>query len=178
MTTQVDLGIAADGRNVLIVDGAQIDNLPGLRAAAPDLTPAALARAVNHLAVGHGFSVIDDLVAYAQQVRARIEGEAADAAWQEGVFRLRDHGVPDVKALAVPAVSDGRLVYFAADSLIGAPYRVEVDLGGAAPTEDAYAAEPLRPLPPTAATPAADPLFVGATGDVQKYDPDFYAASE
>jgi hypothetical protein len=162
MTTEVSFGYTSDGRNVLYVgeDDVEVADLPGLMAAAPDLPAAALAGAVNHLAVGDDFEVIEDINDYARALRARLEAEPAGQPWQEGVIRLRDHGVPDLTGLAAPAVSGGRLVFFAADSLLGAPYRVEADLSGAVPGVQDYHALPLRPLPATAA-PAPNPLWEG-----------------
>jgi hypothetical protein len=162
--TDISFGITEDGRNVVYAgdEDIEVGDLSGLLAAAPDLSAAELATAVNHLASGNDFAVITDLTVYAQATRARIESEPAGQPWQEGVIRLRDHGVPDIKSLTVPSLSGGRLVFFAADRLLGAPYRVEVSLSGGLPGEADYHALPLRPLPQTAA-PAANPHWVGDT---------------
>lgn len=162
MTTDVSFGITEDGRNVLYVgeDDDEVADLAALVAAAPDLDPEALARAVNHLAVGSEFSVIGDVNAYALSVRSRLESEPAGVPWQEGVIRLRDHGLPDIRSVEAPARTGNALVFFAADRLIGAPYRVEVDLAGALPGEADYQALPLRPLASTAA-PQEDPDWEG-----------------
>lgn len=160
--TDISFGITEDGRNVVYVgdDDIEVGDLSGLLAEARELSAADLATAVNHLAVGNEFSVITDVTAYALAVRARLEAEPAGQPWQEGVIRLRDHGVPDIKSLTVPSLSSDRLVYFAADRLLGAPYRVEVSLADGLPEEADYRALPLRPLPQTAA-PNANPYWVG-----------------
>ncbi len=160
-TLQFDLGIDDDDRRVVLLGDMAIDRLPDLVSAAPGLTPLALARAALHLGAGDAFRLIEDPVAYARQTRARLEAEPAGQPWQDGAFRLRDHGVPDVRQIAAPAVSGGKLVFFAADGFIGAPYRVEADLTADAPDERAYVPLPLRPLPASAAPSAPAPYWAG-----------------
>jgi hypothetical protein len=165
---QVDLGINDAAQSVVIVEGAaQVSDLAELISAAPGLLhPAAaltLARAANHFAQGSDYRVVEDPAAFEAAYRAKVDSEDPNAAWQEGVLRLRDHGMPDFSQIQPPVLQGTILTYFATDSSLGLPYRVVLDLAnpnGKFP----YSAVALIPFPPAAApaAPASNPLFVGS----------------
>lgn len=170
-TPQVVLGLDAQNHSVVIVEGAtEVSSVAGLVAAAPGLlhpdAAAVMARAVAHLAAGTDFRVIEDPAAYEAAYRAQVETEDPDAPWRAGVLRLRDHGMPDFKAITAPAYRGTTLVFFAAADALPLPYRVEIDVGdgGAVIGPDLFRAVALVPFPPSARQPARNPAFVGATG--------------
>jgi hypothetical protein len=168
---QVALGIDDANHSVVIVEGAtEVGSLAALVAAAPGLlhpdAAATMARAVAHFAAGTDYRVIEDPAAYQAAYRAQVGREDPDAPWRAGVYRLRDHGVPDFTDILAPAYQGTRLVFFAESALIPLPYRVEVDVGdaGGALSPDIFRAVSLVPFPPAAKAPAPDPLFVGEVG--------------
>lgn len=168
---QVALGIDEAAKSVVIIEGAkQVSSLEALLAEAPGLLhpegALTMARVVNHLATGNDWRVITDPAAYEAAYRARLDTEDPNAPWQQGVLRLRDHGVPDFAAITAPRMAGTRLIFFAADSALGLPYRIEADMADPAHAADRglYRAVSLTPLPPSTAAPPANPLFVGATG--------------
>ncbi len=168
---QVALGIDEGAKSVVIIEGAtQVSSLGALLTEAPGLLhpdgALTLARVINHLAVRNDWHVIEDPAAYEAGYRAQLGREDPDAPWQEGVLRLRDHGVPDFKGIAAPKMTGTRLTFFAADAAVGLPYRIEVDLSDPARAVDPalYRAVSLIPLPPSTARPPKNPMFVGATG--------------
>jgi hypothetical protein len=168
---QVVLGIDAGNHSVVIVEGAtEVGSLAALVAAAPGLlhpdAAAVMARAVAHFAAGTDYRVIEDPAAYEAAYRAQVADEDPDAPWRAGVYRLRDHGMPDFAGITAPAYQGTRLVFFAQSALIPLPYRVEADVGDAGVTlgPDIFRAVSLVPFPPSAKAPAANPQFVGATG--------------
>ncbi len=151
---QIVAGIGDDGRPVVLVGetGEEAADLAALRAAAPGLVQpagaAALAVAVNHLAQGRDFRVIEDPAAFEAAYRARLAQEDPAQPWRQGVFRLSDYGIPDFAAIAAPALHGQVLVFFAEDARLGVPYRIEVDFAQAAPVvdDDSYRPLPLEPL--------------------------------
>ena len=165
---QVEPGINDAAQSVVIVEGAaQVSDLAELISAAPGLLHPAgaltLARAANHFAQGTDYSVVEDPAAFEAAYRAKVDSEDPNAAWREGVLRLRDHGMPDFSQIQPPALHGTILTYFATDSTFGLPYRVVLDLtnpNGKLP----YSAVALIPFPPAAApaAPASNPLFVGS----------------
>jgi hypothetical protein len=164
---QVDLGINDAAQSVVIVEGAaQVSDLAELISAAPGLLhPAAaltLARAANHFAQGTDYRVVEDPAVFESDYRAKVDSEDPNAAWQEGVLRLRDHGMPDFTQITPPLLEGTILTYFATDSYLGLPYRVVLDLAN--PNgKVVYSAVALIPFPPAApAAPAPNPLFVGS----------------
>lgn len=168
---QVALGIDDASHSVVIVEGTtEVGTLAALVAAAPGLlhpdAAATMARAVAHFAAGTDYRVIEDPAIYEAAYRAQVAGEVPDAPWQAGVYRLRDHGMPDFAGIAVPAYQGTRLVFFAQSALIPLPYRVEVDVGDAGVTlsPDIFRAVSLTPFPPASEAPKPNPQFVGATG--------------
>jgi hypothetical protein len=168
---QVVLGIDDASQSVVIVEGeTEVGTLAALVAAAPGLlhrdAAATMARAVAHLAAGTDYRVIEDTAAYEAAYRAQVAGEDPNAPWRAGVYRLRDHGMPDFAGITAPAYQGTRLVFFAASAPIPLPYRVEIDVGdpGAAVGPDIFRAVSLTPFPPAPTEPPANPAFVGATG--------------
>lgn len=133
---EIILGLEDDGSPVVMVgeEETEVTTIAALLAAAPGLTQppaaAATARAINHLAQNAAFDVIEDPAAYEAQYRARLAQEDHNAPWAEGVMRLCDYGVPDFARIAAPAITDGQLVFFAANVIPGLPYRIAADLTG------------------------------------------------
>ena len=168
---QVVLGIDDASHSVVIVEGTtEVGTLAALVAAAPGLlhpdAAATMARAVAHFAAATDYRVIEDPATYEAAYRAQLGREDPDAPWRAGVYRLRDHGMPDFTGITAPAYHGTRLVFFAQSALIPLPYRVEVDVGDADVTlsPDIFRAVSLTPFPPATSPPAANPQFVGATG--------------
>ena len=168
---QVVLGIDDASHSVVIVEGTtEVGTLAALVAAAPGLlhpdAATMMARAVAHFAAGTDYRVIEDPALYEGTYRAQVATEDPDAPWRAGVYRLRDHGMPDFAGIAAPAYHGTRLVFFAQSALIPLPYRVEVDVGdsGVALGPDIFRAVSLTPFPPAPKAAAPNPQFVGATG--------------
>jgi hypothetical protein len=149
---QVVTGAGDDGRPVVLVEtGGEIADLAGLIAVAGLMQADAaepLAIAVNHLAQGSDFRVIADPAAYEAAYRARLAQEDPAQPWRQGVFRLVDYGVPDFGTIEPPALKAQVLTFFAEHASLGIPYRVEADLGAAAPVvnDDSYRPLPLAPV--------------------------------
>jgi len=152
---QVALGLGDNSEYVVMVgaDESEATDIAGLLALAPGLLqPAAAtdaALAVNHIAQGAAFEVITDPAAFAAVYQARLATEDPTAAWSQHVVRLHDYGVPDFDSIKTPGITGTVLTYFAVDSHLGVPYRVDVDLAapGVAVTDDSYKAMDLTPLP-------------------------------
>ena len=168
---QVVLGIDAASHSVVIIGGeTEVGTLAALVAAAPGLlhpdAATAMARAVAHFAAGSDYRVIDDPAAYEATYRAQVAREDPNAPWREGVYRLRDHGIPDFTDITVPAYQGTKLVFYAWAAPLPLPYRVEIDVGDAATPvgPDMFRAVSLIPFPPANDVPAANPLFVGEVG--------------
>ena len=83
-----------------------------------------LCRALNHLWRGNAYRLIADPEAYRRRYDERIAAEDPDAAWQEGVVRLRDFGICDVSQIAPPGVVGDQLIFYVEDDYLGIPYRV------------------------------------------------------
>lgn len=163
---RIDLGLTDEGKPVVLVgdlgdQAGSMEELLRLPGMATPARAAELALAANHFAHGSEYRVITDPKAFEEAYRARLAREDANAAWQEGVVRLRDFGVPDFGAIHAPRLEGARLVFFAADTYLGVPYRVEAPSLLQAPE---YAPLPLTPLPSAASTPAPpDPPEPGPT---------------
>ena len=74
------------------------------------------------------------------------------------MVRLRDYGVPDFARIEAPKFTDGKLTFYAVDTFLGLPYKVETANLETAPS---YAPLPLSPLPRPprpAAAPDIKPL--------------------
>ncbi|NIZ63046.1 hypothetical protein DL239_18940 [Sedimentitalea sp. CY04] len=148
----IDFVRTAEAEYVVIIDDAQktadltqlLTMVPGL--AQPEAATT-LAKAVNHISQGRGFSVITDPSAFAQAYNAQLAGEDVNTPWQEGVIRLVDFGVPDFDEIQAPSLVNDQLVFFARDGFTGLPYRVETSLGAiASVSEDSYKALDLEPV--------------------------------
>ena len=168
---QVVLGIDDASHSVVIIEGTtEVGTLAALVAAAPGLlhpdAAATMALAVAHFAAGTDYRVIEDPAVYEAAYRAQVAGEDPEAPWRAGVYRLRDHGMPDFAGITAPSYQGTRLLFFAQSALIPLPYRVEVDVGDAAITlsPDIFRAVSLTPFPPASEAPKPNPQFVGATG--------------
>lgn len=162
---RIDLGLTDEGKPVVLLDGSDdqagsmeelLRFLPGL--AAPGRATD-LALAANHFAHGSEYRVITDPPAFEEAYRARLAREDANATWREGVVRLRDYGVPDFADVHAPRLEGGRLVFCAADTYLGVPYRAEASDLLRPPS---YTPLPLTPLPapppPRPARPGPKPL--------------------
>lgn len=160
---RLDLGLTGEGKPVVMLGTTgQATDMAALLRLAPALASPAhaddLARAVNHLAHSGEFRVITDPKVFEEAYRTRLSHEDPNAPWQEGVIRLRDHGIPDFTEISKPRFEGGRLTFFAADMFLGVPYRVELaDLK----STPAYTPLPLTPLAdaPHQASPAEEPAI-------------------
>lgn len=139
--------ISDDGTTGIVVVGDQeFTTMADLVAAYPGVRDDAvqMALAVNGLAQRLAFDVILDPAAFEMAARARIAGENPDAPFRQGTYRLRDFGMPRFAVIHAPTIKDGKIVFYAVQSLTGLPYRVEAGRGGEAPI---YAPAPLDALP-------------------------------
>lgn len=146
------LGIDDDGgKLVLPSDAGQAHDMAELLKMAPDLArhPLPLAQAVNHFAHGGQYRVIDDPSHFEAEYKAKLATEDPTKPWQEGVIRLRDFGVPDFASIKRPTEVGGQLVFYAVDSTLGVPYKVECASLTAKPDYEPVALTPL-PRPPAA----------------------------
>jgi hypothetical protein len=144
----VVLGIDDDGGKLVLPSGAgQAHDMKELLGMAPDLAqhPLPLAQAVNHFAFGSRYHVISDPQKFEADYKAKLASEDPRQPFNERVMRLRDFGVPDFAAIKAPAVSGGHLVFYATESTLGVPYKVECATLTAQPH---YTPVPLTPLPP------------------------------
>ena len=91
--------------------------------------------------------MIEDPAAFRAAYEARLASEDPSRPRDQNLFRLVDYGVPDFDAIAPPTVSDDRLVFHAADDLIGLPYRVEARLDAQGLAEPHFEPMPLTPVP-------------------------------
>ena len=146
------------GKLVLPGDLGQAHNMAELLQMAPHLTehPLPLAQAVNHFAQGGDFQVIADPNAFAEDYKAELAKEDPAAPWREGVIRLRDHGVPDFSQIHPPRLKGGQLEFYAVDTFLGVPYKVECASLTATPD---YHAMPLTALPRPPAPPHPDDVI-------------------
>lgn len=148
----IDLALGAGSEYVVVIDDAQkASDLKQLLSLAPGLMdPEAaliLAQAVNHIAQGHGFSVIDNPDQFAADYQAQLSKEDPKAPWQEGVVRLTDFGVPNFDEITVPTLIGDTLVFFARDEFTGLPYKVTVGLSeGRSVGVDDYKVLDLEPI--------------------------------
>ncbi len=140
------------GKLVLPGNLGQAHNMTELLRMAPHLAdhPLPLAQAANHFAHGGDFRVIADPAAFKRDYEAQLAREDPAAPWQEGVIRLRDHGVPDFGKIQPPHVHGGQLEFYAVDAFLGVPYKVECASLTATPVYHAVAltALPRPPAPP------------------------------
>lgn len=151
---QVTLGLGEGSEYVVLIGEQDLEaaDIAGLFALAPALKQpeAALdaALAINHIAQGVAFEVITDPAAFATHYKAKLASEDPNADWSQDVVRLHDYGIPDFDVIKTPAVSGATLVYYAVDSYLGLPYRVEVNLASPeiAVTDDSYEALDLKPF--------------------------------
>jgi len=138
------------GRPVVYAGGKQYADLAALLKAHPSLaTPSAaaeFAEAANHFAQGQSFSVIRDPAAYEAGYRARIDAEDPSKPWVQGEYRLRNYGQPDFSAIEAPKITDGKVVFFVTDGLVGVPYRIESALDGTPLVDASYVPMPLTPV--------------------------------
>lgn len=167
------LSTADDGSSgIVVAEDNEYTSMAALLAAYPALPehPDQMAQAVNRFARNSGFEVILDPVAYETAARARIAAEDPAAPFVQGVYRLRDFGMPDFPAIHAPALQGGALVFFAEQALTGLPYRVAVGRDGENPV---YEPQPLNPLPDDTAPESDDgpkPVAVADDEDVVPLD--------
>jgi hypothetical protein len=141
------LSTADDGSSgVVVVEGHEFDSVATLLSAYPALSdePDRMALSVNQFARNTGFEVILDPAAYEAGARARIALEDPAAPFIQGVYRLRDFGIPDFTAIHGPRMQGDQLEFFAEQAFTGLPYRVTVARTGEGPV---YEPVPLDPLP-------------------------------
>jgi len=158
---EIELGLAEQDAPVILTgangDLVEARDMSGLLELLPALASpehaADLARAVNHFAHASEYRVIDDPAAFAAAYRTQIASEDPTVEWREGVIRLSDYGVPDFAEIQPPLFRDGRLVFYAVDTFLGLPYRVEATELTAAPD---YEPMELTPLP-TPPAPKSEP---------------------
>lgn len=154
MIPDIELGLGPSNEYVVFVgdEDAEATDVAGLLSLAPGLLqPEAAARtavAVNHIAQGSAFAVIEDPAGFAADYRRKLAAEDPSAPWQEGVVRLGDYGVPEFDEIKPPELDGSKLTFFAVDTFLGLPYRVEIDLSqpARAITDDDYKALDLTPI--------------------------------
>lgn len=194
MTThipEISFGINEASKNVVILgDANQAGSISSLVLLEPGLLrPEAagiLAGAVNHIAKGSDYRVINDVAAYEAEYRETLAKEDPAAPFRAGVLRLRDHGIPDFTKIHPPRIIDDQLVFYVRDVFVGLPYIAMVDLSDIS-DEVHYGAvsltpltreptiEPNRthdvPLPPSNTSLLADPpLVIEDIGDDDEPD--------
>ncbi len=152
------LGLGDGGKPLVMVgDNDEATDMAGLLRLVPALASAAhaleLSRVMNHLVHGNDYDVIEDPQRFAAEYKARVAREDPDADWQEGVIRLRDHGMPDFAAILAPAFAGGRLSFYAVDRFLGLPYRVETAALTATPLYEPVALTPIPRKPRPAGEP-------------------------
>lgn len=86
------------------------------------------AQVINHLSQGRAFSVILDPDGFKSEFITAYEAEDPDAPLVAGQPMLQDFGMPDFAKLALPAVTDGTLVFCTWDKFTRIPYRVTASL--------------------------------------------------
>ena len=151
---QVTLGLGAGSECVVMIgaEDHEATDLARLFTIAPELKQSEAAQdaalAVNHLAQGAAFDVILDPDAFAKGYKAKLAAEDPSADWSQDVVRLHDYGIPDFDMIQPPTTANEHLVYFAVDSYLGVPYRIEVNLGGSdiTVTDDNYKAMELSTI--------------------------------
>lgn len=139
-----------DGDAVVRVDGVDYASREALLAAAPYLRDAAhlglYARAVNHLARGYKYKVIEDPESFRADYEAELAEELAsrdpDAEPVGGVTQLIDFGKPELSLIHAPQIEGDTLVFFARSKTLGIPYRVEAPASG----EPSYQPMDMAPL--------------------------------
>jgi len=159
----VTLGLGADSQYVVMVgeQDQEARDVASLMALAPGLMrPAAAleaARFINHMAQGPAFDLITDPAAYAAAYRARVDAEDPNENWSQNKVRLRDYGMPDFDQIKIPVIAGSVLTYFAADSHMGVPYKVLVDLARPGVKVDADSYDPLDLTPLSGAADVGGP---------------------
>lgn len=105
----------------------------------------AFAKAVNYLACGTAFRVIEAPQDYENNYRCRIATEDPSRPWTEGVMRLCDFGTPEFLAIEPPKIADRKLSFYAEDVITALPYVVHLDFSAesARLTQGDYAPMPL-----------------------------------
>jgi len=173
------LGLGDDGAPLVMVgDTDEATDMAGLLRLVPALASAkhagALARVMNHLAHGNDYDVIEDPKRFAAEYQARVAREDPDADWQEGVIRLRDHGMPDFAAIAAPTFAGGRLTYYAVARFLGLPYQVETTALTAVPAYEPVALTPIPRKPRPAGEPELRvvPSVPPETANVKDFEDD------
>lgn len=125
-----------DGKAVVRVDGAEFETREQLLEAAPFLSDhlGLYARAVNHLARGYKYKVIEDPETFCAAYEAEIAEELAnvdpEAEPVAGVTQLIDFGKPELELIHAPQIDGETLVFFAKSKSLGIPYRVEAPASG------------------------------------------------
>jgi hypothetical protein len=173
----IDLGLTANGDPVVLIGtaGAEARDMATLLRLAPGIALPAhaidAASLVNHLAHGAEYRVIGDPNAYRQAYEARLASEDPNALFQDGVHRLRDFGVPNFADIKPPRFEGSMLVFFAADKLLGVPYRVTAAQVAAAPVYTPLPLTPLEPAPHVAGGPAPRQLTPAEQAERQPINP-------
>lgn len=167
MADSIAYQLARTGPIVVVNDSEQLSSRAALQARAPDVPAADLAQALMTLEDGP-YRLILDPKRFEQDYRKRLASEDPGQPWQQNVFRLRDFGIPDFGLIDSPARNGDALIFHAADTVTGLPYRVTVTLG----TESDPEFEPLPLTPASDASPPVPPEMTrAAVGPVKDEDP-------
>lgn len=167
MADSIAYQLARTGPVVIVNESEQISTRAALQTRAPDVPAADLAQALMTLEDGP-YRLILDPKRFEEDYRKRLGSEDSGQPWQQNVFRLRDFGTPDFGSIAGPARDGDALIFHAADTVTGLPYRVTVTLGTGSEPEF----EPLPLTPVSDASPPVPPeMSRAAIGPVKDEDP-------
>jgi hypothetical protein len=147
------IGFTENDKNqrMLSVGEQQAATAAELVALVPDLArPESLPQycaAVNYLAQGFRYRLIDDPDAYRTRYQRRLQAEDPLAPFQQGVLRLSDFGVCDTSAIQRPSRHNGAVIFYVEDDVLGIPYRVTAPGPEHPEGEAEYEPLPMSPLP-------------------------------
>ncbi|MFQ5622303.1 MAG: hypothetical protein ACE5FS_02805 [Paracoccaceae bacterium] len=138
----INLDLNGAGDPVVIVGEAEVSDRKVLLDLAPSLLDEQFVRAyaqiLNHLARGYQYSVILDPEAFKASYLAKLAAEDHEQEPEAGEVRLSNYGKPDFDAIKPPEMDGDTLVFYAEDSYLGIPYRVEAPASKSALSEPVY----------------------------------------
>lgn len=170
----ISMEMSGSGAPYVIVDTREATDVETLLELAPELVdPYWLmmrARLINHLATGYEFDVIIDPAAFEAAYLEQYNSEDPNEEVGPGVLRLRNFGLPPLGVVQPPVMEGETLVFYARQTILGLPYKVEVAPGGEpvympialAQDMEPEPEDPEDPLAPTSAmeTPNAPPATI------------------
>jgi len=141
-----------DGAAIVRIAAVEVDSRAELLDVAPFLLDpehvVLYAQAVNHLAHGYDFIVIEDPAAFKKAYDEKLAEEAKDPGPHPGVARrLSTFGRPDLDQITAPAIDGDKLTFYAEQVFLGIPYKVEAAASQTAIGEPSYKPMEMKPLP-------------------------------